>query len=189
MSSYPVVYQQSPPVERNRLTVFFRWILVIPHYVVLMFYAIGAFVVAFCAWFAILVTGRYPDGMYGFVAGYVRYATRVNAYLYLVCDAYPPFDGGEHPDYCVTTTIAPPPESLSRLTTFFRLVLLIPVFIVQYVFLIWIQVVDIAIWFVAVITGKTSPGLTDAIRFPMAYIARATGYALLLTDIWPPFED
>jgi hypothetical protein len=189
MSSYPVVYQQNPPVDRNRLTVFFRWIMAIPHWIWIVFYGIGAAVVVFCAWFAILFTGRYPAGMYDFVAGYLRYSVRVNAYIYLVCDTFPPFDGGEHPEYCVTVAVAPPPESLSRLTTALRIFLLIPVAIVEYVFLIWIQVVDIAIWFVAVFTGKTSPGLMEAVRFPMAYLARASAYSLLLTDGFPPFED
>ena len=112
----------------------------------------------FCAWFAILFTGRYPDGMYEFVAGFLRYSTRVNGYSYLVTDEYPPFDGAEHPEYPVVVNVAPPPEKLSRLTTFFRGILFIPVYIILYVFSIWIQLVAIAIWFVAVITGKTSAG-------------------------------
>ncbi len=51
-----------------------------------------------------------------------------------------------------------------------------------------IQVVAIAIWFVAVIMGKTSPGLVDAEKFPLAYMARAGAYGALLTDQWPPLE-
>ena len=84
MSTYPVVYQQNPPVERNRLTVFFRLFMLIPHWIWICIYGIGAIVVVFCAWFAILVTGRYPDGMYNFVAGFLRYSSRVNAYSYLI---------------------------------------------------------------------------------------------------------
>jgi hypothetical protein len=189
MSTYPVVYQQSPPVERNRLTVFFRLFMLIPHWIWICIYGIGAFVVIFCAWFAILFTGRYPAGMYEFVAGFLRYSTRVNAYSYLVCDTFPPFDGGEHPEYPVTVAVAPAPEQLSRLTTFFRWLLFIPVYVIVYVFTIWLEVVAIAIWFVAVFAGKTSPGLTEVQRFPMAYTVRATAYGMLLTDRWPPFED
>ena len=189
MSTYPVVYQQQPPVERNRLTVFFRLFMLIPHWIVMCFYGIGALLVVFCAWFAILFTGRYPEGMYNFVAGFLRYATRVNAYSYLVVDEYPPFDGAEHPEYPVVAHVAPPPEKLSRLTTFFRGILFIPVYIVLYVFSIWIELVAIAIWFVAVFTGKTSPGLTEAVHFPMAYSVRAWAYGLLLADGFPPFED
>jgi hypothetical protein len=189
MSTYAVVYEQYPPIERNRLTVFFRIIMVLPQLIWATFYGIGAFVVAFCAWFAILFTGRYPAGMYEFVAGFLRYNTRVNSYYYVICDQYPPFDGAEHPEYPVRVNIAPPPEKLSRLTTFFRGILLIPVCVIVYAFQIWVELVSVAIWFVAVFAGKTSPGLTEAMRFPMAYITRATAYGLLMTDKWPPFED
>jgi len=57
------------------------------------------------------------------------------------------------------------------------------------VFAIWVEVVSIAIWFVAVIMGKTGPGLTDAVRFPLSYMARANGYMCLLTDIYPPVSE
>ena len=189
MSTYPVTYHQTPAVDRNRLTVFFRLIMIIPHAIVAMFYGIGAFVVVFFAWFAIVFTGRYPEGMYNFVAGYVRFAMRLNGYLFLVTDEFPPFDGGEHPEYPIQVHIPPPPESLSRLTTALRIFLLIPVYILYYVFSIWIQVVAIAIWFVAVFTGKTSEGLINAINFPMAFTARAYAYWLLLTDGFPPIDD
>ncbi len=189
MNSYPVAYEQTPAIERNRLTVFFRFVMVIPHAIVSFFYAIGAMVVVFLAWFAILVTGRYPAGMYDFVAGYVRFTFRYNAYGYLVTDAFPPFDGAEHPEYPVRVHIPGPQESYSRLTTFFRGILLIPVFVLSYIFNIWMQAVAIALWFVAVITGRTPPGLAGAHRFPIAYLARASAYGLLLTDGWPPIDD
>jgi hypothetical protein len=189
MSTYPVVYRQTPAVERSRLTVFFRFLMVIPHLLWSMLYGLAAGVVVFIAWFAIVFTGRYPTAMYDFVAGYTRFSMRLLGYMYLVTDEFPPFDGGEHPGYPVTTVIPPPPESLSRLTTFFRIILLIPVAILQYVFTLWIYAVSIAIWFVAVITGKTSAGLVDAERFPLAYLARAYVYGYLLTDVWPPLED
>lgn len=66
---------------------------------------------------------------------------------------------------------------------------MIPIFILQYVFEIWLLVVAIAIWFVAVIMGKTGPGLTDAMRLPMAYYARSTAYVYLLTERYPPLSD
>ncbi|HEY1538211.1 MAG TPA: DUF4389 domain-containing protein [Solirubrobacteraceae bacterium] len=189
MSTYPVVYQQTPAVKRSRLTIFFRGIMSIPLEIWSLFYVLAAGVVVFLAWFAILFTGRYPAGMYGFVAGYTRFATRLAAYAYLVTDAYPPFDGGEHPAYPVTVAIAPPPLRLSRVTTFFRYPLLIPVAVIQFAFVIWLYLLAIALWFVGVITGKTSPGLTGAALFPLAYLTRALAYSNLLTDRWPPLDD
>jgi len=189
MSTYPVAYDHIPAVDRSRLTVFFRFITVIPHLIWSFFYGIAAIVVTFIAWFAILFTGRYPDAMYDFVAGYVRFTMRFTGYMYLITDEYPPFDGGEHPEYPVQVRIPPPPANLKRLTTGLRIFLLIPVWILLYVFSIWIQVVAIAFWLVAVFTGKTSQSLIDAVRFPMAYTARAYAYGYLLTDGWPPLDD
>jgi hypothetical protein len=189
MSAYPVVYQQSPPVQRSRLTVFFRGICVIPHLIVAMFYGLGAYIVTFMAWFVLLFTGHYPAGLYEFVAGYIRFITRVYAYMLLVVDEFPPFDGGEHPEYPVRVKIGPPQQSYSRLATFFRLILLIPIWILQYVFEIWVFVVCIAIWFVAVIMGNTPAGLTEAVRFPISYYVRSTAYSYLLTDKYPPLSD
>jgi hypothetical protein len=110
MSTYPVVYSQTPAVERSRLTVFFRFIMVIPHLIWSMFYGLAAEIVVFLAWFAIVVTGRYPAGMYDFVAGYLRFSTRLLGYMLLVTDEFPPFDGGEHPEYPVQVVIPATPQ-------------------------------------------------------------------------------
>lgn len=189
MSTYPIVYDQTPAIDRSRLSVFFRLILIIPHTIVAFFYAIGALVVVFIAWFAILFTGRYPDGMYQFVAGFLRFSMRYNAYAYLITDTFPPFDGAYHPEYPVRVSIPEPQESYDRLTTLFRIVLLIPVLVLTYIFGIWMEAVAIALWFVAVIMGRTPAGLVNAQFFPFAYSARATAYWLLLTDRWPVLED
>ena len=69
-----------------------KWFLAIPHYVVLLFLHIAAFFVTVFAWFAILFTGRYPQGAFNFVEGVFRWSNRVVAYAFiLVTDEYPPF--------------------------------------------------------------------------------------------------
>jgi hypothetical protein len=88
---YPVDLQIQTPEQHNRLTSFFRFILVIPHAVVLFFLGIAALVVTIIAWFAILFTGQYPAGMYDFVVGVARWSARVAAYEFLLVDEYPPF--------------------------------------------------------------------------------------------------
>jgi Domain of unknown function (DUF4389) len=78
--------------ELNRWLPLVKWLLAIPHYIVLIFLYIAVFVVVIIAWFAILFTGRYPRGMFDFVVGVVRWALRVGAYAFLlVTDRYPPF--------------------------------------------------------------------------------------------------
>ena len=68
------------------------WLLAIPHYIVLIFLNIAAFVVVIVAWFAILFTGHYPRGMFDFVEGVIRWNNRVLGYaVTLVTDKYPPF--------------------------------------------------------------------------------------------------
>ena len=188
MATYPVTYKQDPPEKRSRLSVFFRFLLAIPHMFWAFFYGIGFFVVVFIAWFAIVFTARWPRGMYNFAAGFLRYVGRLTAYLYLVVDAYPPFDGGEHPEYPVQIDVDPPKERYSRLKAFFRWLLAIPIYIVQYLFSIWLFVVAVVIWFVGVIAGKTSPGLMEAMRMPMAFYVRSTAYFALITEDWPPFD-
>jgi hypothetical protein len=80
------------PRELNRWLPLVKWLLAIPHYVVLFFLDIAAFVVIIITWFAILFTGRYPEGMFNFVVGVMRWSLRVTAYAFLlVTDRYPPF--------------------------------------------------------------------------------------------------
>ena len=80
------------PRELNRFLPLVKWLLVIPHFIVLAFLWIGVFFVVIVAWFAILFTGRYPRGIFDFVEGVVRWGQRVVAYAFtLVTDRYPPF--------------------------------------------------------------------------------------------------
>jgi hypothetical protein len=80
------------PRDLNRWLPLVKWLLAIPHYIVLIFLNIAAIVVVIVAWFAILLTGRYPRGMFGFVEGVFRWNNRVVGYvLTLVTDEYPPF--------------------------------------------------------------------------------------------------
>jgi hypothetical protein len=99
---YPATDQQQfvhldypyPDAERdlNRWLPLVKWLLAIPHYIVLFFLWIALVVVVILAWFAILFTGRYPKGMFDFVEGVIRWGARVVAYAFtLVTDRYPPF--------------------------------------------------------------------------------------------------
>jgi hypothetical protein len=83
-----------PEVERDlsRWLPLVKWLLAIPHFIVLVALSLAAFFVVVFAWFAILVTGRYPQGLFDFVVGVGRWWLRVQAYAtLLVTDRYPPF--------------------------------------------------------------------------------------------------
>jgi hypothetical protein len=78
--------------ELNRWLPLVKWLLAIPHYIVLFFLDVGAVVVLIVAWFAILFTGRYPRPLFNYIDGTIRWHNRVVAYaLILLTDAYPPF--------------------------------------------------------------------------------------------------
>jgi hypothetical protein len=78
--------------QLNRWMPLVKWLLAIPHYIVLAFLAVAAVFVVIIAWFAILVTGQYPKGLFEFIVGVGRWGLRVNAYAFLlVTDRYPPF--------------------------------------------------------------------------------------------------
>jgi len=87
-----------PDVKKdlNRWMPLVKWILVIPHIIVLIFIFIAVVFCSVFAWFAILFTGRYPKGIFDFVEGFLRWSLRVNAYVFLLTtDEYPPFRLGE----------------------------------------------------------------------------------------------
>lgn len=80
------------PRDLNRWLPLVKWFLAIPHYVVLFFLNIAAFLAVVASWFAILITGRYPRGLFDLVEGVMRWNNRVAAYAFtLVTDQYPPF--------------------------------------------------------------------------------------------------
>jgi hypothetical protein len=75
----------------SRWRVFFQWFLAIPHFIVLYFLAIGAYIGLVIAFFAILFTGQYPPAVFNFLVGVMRWSTRVIAYTLLMTEEYPPF--------------------------------------------------------------------------------------------------
>lgn len=89
---YPVTFDVAGyPEERDRWSVGLRLIYAIPHIIVLIFLGLAWLLTAIVGWFAILFTGRYPEGLYRFAVGYLRWSIRVQAYLLLMRDEYPPF--------------------------------------------------------------------------------------------------
>jgi hypothetical protein len=84
-----------PQLEgRNRLTSFFRILLAIPHLIVMAVLGIGVLVCGLIGWFAVLVTGRWPEGLRGFIEKVIRWNVRLMAYFLLLTDQYPPFELG-----------------------------------------------------------------------------------------------
>jgi hypothetical protein len=187
--SYPVSFEVEYVEQRNRLTAFFRLILVIPLAIWLWVYGVLASVAIVIAWFAIVITGRYPPALFEFVAGFNRAVARVTAYAALLCDPYTPFSGAPDPAYPVGMDFGGPLESYSRLKTFFRPLLAIPIVILRYVMNLLLEIGAVAAWVVIVITGKLPRGLFDVMVLANSYVARSDAYLFLLTETYPPFQD
>jgi hypothetical protein len=187
--SYPVKFEADYVERRDRLTTFFRLILAIPLAIWLYIYAIAATIAIVIAWLAIVLTARYPQGLYDFVASYTRYLARVTAYTALLCDPYAPFGGGPDEAYPVRMQFVGPLQSYSRLKTLLRIILAIPIVIVRYVMGLLLEIGALAAWFVILFTGKMPRGLFDLMVLANSYTARSDAYLYLLTETYPPFQD
>ena len=184
----PIRFEADYVEPRNRLTVFFRLIVAIPWYVWLSLYGIVAFLAAIGAWFAMLFTKRYPQGLYDFVAGYVKLSAQIGGFALLVTDEWPPFMP-DRDDYPIRVEVAPQQVEYRRAQTFFKYVLSFPQQVIlgglSYVF--WGAA--FVTWWRVLFTGKQSATMHDALRMSLAYTTRAGAFLLLLTEIHPRLLD
>jgi hypothetical protein len=187
--SYPVSFEMDYVEQRSRLTTFFRYILAIPQFFLAFFYAIAFFVVEIIAWFVLMFTAQWPVGLYEFSGGFVRYVTRLNSYLALGVDPYPPFNGNEDDNYPVRVHFAPPLDHYSRVKVFFRPLYAIVAIVIRYALGIVISVVSFVSWFVIVFTGRQPAALQNALDFSLSYTTKADALLFLITESYPPFPE
>jgi hypothetical protein len=198
MSEQPPVLVTEPPelhpihlvitddLHRSRLTVFFRLLLVIPHFVWLALWGIAVWFAVLAAWLIGIFAGRVPEGLHGFIASYLRYMTQVYAYYAIAANPYPAFNGA--PGYPIDVEIAPATQQ-SRLSIFFRLLLVIPAYIVLTVLGYVASVVMFLAWLYALFAGSLHSGLRDVLAYWLRYNAQTIGYLCLLTQRYPRFAD
>jgi hypothetical protein len=115
-------------------------------------------------------------------------STRVNSFYYLLTDGWPPFGGEEAPNYPIRVGVAPPLDKYSRMKTFFRIIVGIPVYLLAIVQGLILAVCAIIAWFAILFTGKLPEGLFNPMRSATAYLTRASAYFMLMTEDWPPFS-
>jgi|SRR5579884_2876401 len=96
-SPYPVEFALAYPERLSRWKIFVKWILLIPHFIALTVVLTVMYLVSVIAWFAILITGNYPRGLFDFTVGATRWLYRVTVYSWLLTDAYPPFSTAPAP--------------------------------------------------------------------------------------------
>lgn len=196
---YPVRLEILRPERQSRLTnfplaigTFIREILLIPNFIVVFFVAIVALLLYFIATFAILFTGRFPLGMYNFVAGYLRWTFNVYSYFFSLHDKYPPFSTEQqtYPVIFVTDY----PERSSRLLNFpiiglyVKEILLIPHLVVLFFLFIALFVVVFIAKFAILFTGSFPAGMHRFCVGVFRWWARTSAYLMALTDRYPPFS-
>jgi hypothetical protein len=94
-AEYPARFDFAYPPRLSRLLIFVKWLLIIPHWFVLIFVSIAAYVAMIIGWIAVILTGRFPEGLHRFVTGWLRWSLRATVYIGLMTDRYPPFSTSE----------------------------------------------------------------------------------------------
>jgi hypothetical protein len=170
-----------------------QWLLAIPHVVILYVLGIVSEVVGIISWFAILITGKLPEGLATLQCLYLRYNNRVISYVAFLREEYPPFafetvapDPGTYPP--VRTNFVPELENRNRLTVAFRIILVIPQMIVLAFLGIAAFVAGVIAFFAVLFTGHWPDGLRTFVVGVMRWGTRVNAYFYLLTDEYPPFS-
>ena len=180
----------SGTAPQRRATVLFRIILAIPQFFVLFFLGIAAFFVAVIGWFAALFTGRLPEFAHSYLSGLVRWEIRVNAYLFLLTDEYPPFTF-EDVEYPVRP-ILPGRGPLNRVSVFFRIILAVPAGVFAQIVVNGLTFpLIVAMWFVVLFTGRMPPALYTTYSAALRYQTRFHSWFDMLTSeyAWGMFGD
>jgi hypothetical protein len=206
MEPHPVRLVVEDDLHRNRWTVGFRLILVIPHVIWIFLWTIAVFFAAIANWLATLVRGTPPSGLHRFMCSYLRYQLHVASYLGLAGNPYPRFVG-EEGDYPVDVTF-PEPSRQSRWTVLLRFFIALPALVLSSALagaggtrIGWSKHVNrnstfsgggalfgvcaVLGWFASLARGRMPKGLRDAVAYSVGYSAQAGAYLLLVTDRYP----
>ena len=211
-SVHPVRLEGRLDSQLSRALWLVKWLLAIPHFIVLFFLFVALFLLTIVAFFAILFTGRYPRGIFDFNVGVLRWGWRVVFYTYnaLGTDRYPPFTLQPVPDYPANLEVAYP-EQLSRGLVLVKWWLLaIPHYLVITIFLGggfeahrgWDGDADrygwggpglimLLVFFAAIallFTTRYPRGIFDFVMGLNRWVFRVAAYVALMTDVYPPFR-
>ncbi|HEX4745601.1 MAG TPA: DUF4389 domain-containing protein [Gaiellaceae bacterium] len=183
LPQHPVRLVVADELVRPRVTVLFRFFLAIPHFVWITLWSLAVVFVAFAAWLVALVIGRVPDALHRFLAAYIRYATHLIAFLYLVGRRFPGFTGRAG-SYGIDLEIDGP-ERQSRLRTLFRLFLAVPALVLGSALGGVALVIALLAWWYALVTGRMPEGMRNLAAACLRYSAQTYAYLLLVTSRYP----
>ena len=183
---YPLRYDVEYPERLSRLLIFVKWLLAIPHFLILYALGVVVYVIEIIAFFAILFTRKYPRGLFDFAVGVARWNANVGAYVGLLRDEYPPFswDLGKYP----VTYEVDYPEQLNRWLPLIKWLLAIPHYIVLALLFIVALLFWVIAWFAILFTGRFPRGMFDFIVGTLRWNYRVTAYVVFMRDEYPPFS-
>jgi hypothetical protein len=170
-------------LPQRRIVVFFRPLLAVPQLVVLYFLNIAALVLVVLGWFAALFTGRLPESAASFLIGNLRWRARVDAYLFLLTDRYPPFSLDRVPDY--PADMAVQTGRLNRWSVLFRYFLAIPALFAVALLAFGVGIFWIVTWVAALIKGEVPRALFEANAAALRYEYRFAAFFFMLTSFYP----
>lgn len=184
---YPATFLLPRPANSRRLLLLLRPFLFLPHLLWSLLFGMAAGVVQFLSFWAILITGRHPRGLWTVLESYFRYSMLVQAWAMYLTDRYPPFSGSASAAYPIAVRVEYPAR-MSRATVFFRLLLLVPHFFYSIGYSVFYAIVEFLTWWTILFLGRMTDGQFDTARSYCIYTGRLTAYALLLVDEYPPFN-
>jgi Domain of unknown function (DUF4389) len=185
--NYPAWLEFDRQPEYVRLLPLVKWLLAIPHYLVLFVLGIGVFFALIGAFFAVLFTRRYPRGIFDFVVGVLRWGWRVAAYVLLLVDEYPPFTLDEEPGYPARLRIDYPEQGVDRWRPPFAWILALPYLFVANVLQQLAHLLTFFAFFVILFTKKYPEGMFRLVEVALRWQVRGGAYALWMTTRYPPF--
>jgi hypothetical protein len=148
---------------------------------------IGAYLALIAAFFVVLFTRRYPPAIFQFEIGVMRWAARVEAYLYLMTDTYPPFSLNPEPDNPVQFDIEYPEDGVDRWRPLVQWFLAIPYLIVASVISYVAQVLVFFAFFAILFTKKFPRGMFEIVEVSLRWLFRGYAYAGFMTTRYPPW--
>jgi hypothetical protein len=187
VASYPVQLDVQHQEEYSRFMPLIKWLILIPHYIVLVILGIGALFAILFSFFAVLFTRKYPEGLFNYVVGVGRWAYRVSAYLFLMTDEYPPFSLDASASDQVTYSIAYPADGVDRWRPLFAWILAIPYLIIANILIYLAEILVFFAFFVILFTKKYPEGMFKIVLITMRWQARGNAYAYWMTTKYPPF--
>lgn len=186
---YPVELSVEYSERVNRVLWLIKWILLLPHIVILTVVGIPVMATAPLAWAAVVIMGRCPGFLWSYHYGLMRWSWRVNFYSSEAgnTDRYPPFTFGARDDYPADLVIEYP-ESSSRLTGLVRWLLVLPHWVILYFLGMIRGILVLLALLVVLVTGRYPESLFDVIMGINRWDYRVAAYSLLLVDDYPPFS-